>query len=367
VDGADIVADSITAGQIAAGAISVSELAANAVTAGAIAAGSIDTTKLNVGAGLGGNLCPNGSFQNGVPTQIYGYGYTAVTQITNDGLSDAKCLDISVTGPSVEGRYGWAEGPLVGGRTVTVSLWRRNPAAGSPTVVAYLLCRRAGTAVGGWDYAYIGNQGPGADGGPWLQVTPDPITLPSDVVAGFVAVGIISNGGVGGGYVSHLRFEDIQIEYGSAATAYKPSMVGSNVVIDSSGIQVINGKLTVTNPGSVVIIDGTSDMFRIVATGTLACAAPGAGAQTSAGATLSTGLTYGPASSWYVGTGSGDIPCPYYIWNLSGGAINWSYEGRANVINTNQTSVGAYQSRMSGAGADYVYTYRYYVLSQVAI
>lgn len=49
-DGADITADSITAGQIAAGAISTTELAAGAVTAGKIGAGQVTTTELAAGA-----------------------------------------------------------------------------------------------------------------------------------------------------------------------------------------------------------------------------------------------------------------------------------------------------------------------------
>jgi hypothetical protein len=42
---------------------------------------------------------------------------------------------------------------------------------------------------------------------------------------------------------------------------------GATVVIDVTGLTVTNGKITVTNPGSVVIIDGTSNMFKIQASG----------------------------------------------------------------------------------------------------
>jgi len=40
------------------------------------------------------------------------------------------------------------------------------------------------------------------------------------------------------------------------------------VIIDDNGIQVTGGRISVTNPGGTVIIDGNSDMFRILATGT---------------------------------------------------------------------------------------------------
>jgi hypothetical protein len=43
---------------------------------------------------------------------------------------------------------------------------------------------------------------------------------------------------------------------------------GATVVIDASGLTVTGGAITVRNPTGVVIIDGTSNMFKIAATGT---------------------------------------------------------------------------------------------------
>jgi len=48
---------------------------------------------------------------------------------------------------------------------------------------------------------------------------------------------------------------------------------GADVVINSSGLTVTNGAITVTNGSSVVVIDGTSNMFKISATGTQSVAA----------------------------------------------------------------------------------------------
>ena len=42
-----------------------------------------------------------------------------------------------------------------------------------------------------------------------------------------------------------------------------------DVVINASGITITNGAITVTNPSATVVIDGTSNMFKIQATGTL--------------------------------------------------------------------------------------------------
>ena len=84
--------------------------------------------------------------------------------------------------------------------------------------------------------------------------------------------------------------------------------IGETVLIDSTGERITNGKLTVTNPGSVVIIDGTSDMFRIAASGTTSVAFPGAPATASASVSL-TGLgsayTVAPACSFMVCSSSG--------------------------------------------------------------
>ncbi len=50
-----------------------------------------------------------------------------------------------------------------------------------------------------------------------------------------------------------------------------PALVnaGGDAVITNKGVTVVNGAITVTNAGSVVVIDGTSDIFKIQTTGTL--------------------------------------------------------------------------------------------------
>ncbi len=50
---------------------------------------------------------------------------------------------------------------------------------------------------------------------------------------------------------------------------------GGDAIITNEGITVTNGAITVRNAGSVVVIDGTSNMFKIAASGTLSVAWPG--------------------------------------------------------------------------------------------
>lgn len=62
VDGADLVADSVTAGAISAGAVGASEIAAGAVTADELAAGAVTAGKLNVVNFASGELLSDGQF-----------------------------------------------------------------------------------------------------------------------------------------------------------------------------------------------------------------------------------------------------------------------------------------------------------------
>jgi hypothetical protein len=57
--------------------------------------------------------------------------------------------------------------------------------------------------------------------------------------------------------------------------------VGDTVVIDDTGITVTDGAITVENGDLVVIIDGTSNMFKIAATGTLTVSGVGGGVATT--------------------------------------------------------------------------------------
>lgn len=245
VDGADIVTDSITAGQIAAGAISTSELSAGAVT----------TSKLNVTDGFGINLVPNGSFQRDLVLGPYTSGPGTYVRAA-EGISDTFCAELQAVGPSVTYRRSTAEFPLIPGSTISASLSTRNFSAGSPTSQAWVLARKVGTASGSFDYAYLIYSAIVADGGPFVRYTLAGQVIASDAVAAVVGFGMVTNAGVGAGYTSQVRYEDIQVEYGGAATAYRPSTMGGNVVIDSSGIEVNNGNVIIRDQYGALAMNG---------------------------------------------------------------------------------------------------------------
>lgn len=93
----------------------------------------------------------------------------------------------------------------------------------------------------------------------------------------------------GGTSTCEVFFDAIQIEESAFATNYAPGPMDvasstGEVLIDASGITINNGKIIVRNAGAQVIIDGSSRMFRIAASGTIAVTVgvwSGAGAQTT--------------------------------------------------------------------------------------
>lgn len=142
--------------------------------------------------------------------------------------------------------------------------------------------------------------------------------------------------------------------------------VGGTVVIDSTGERITGGKLEVRNGDSVVIIDGTSNMFKIVTTGTLTPAAPGASAQTTDTVTVPTGLTVTPASQWFAEFGIGDQPLPYYFWHLATGVVMESMAGWTLWVAGNQTKLTA-EHNNKDSPTPIAYPCRYYVFKEVAV
>lgn len=119
---------------------------------------------------------------------------------------------------------------------------------------------------------------------------------------------------------------------------------------------------------ATVIIDGTSNVFKIAATGTLTPPAISSGpAESSAQVTLATGLTFVPAHLGYVNYGAGQARMlPYTIanWLGDGVGIDWYYMEVA-VVNTDETRVTA-EMKTRRAGGLSALPHRYYVLQEVA-
>ena len=85
------------------------------------------------------------------------------------------------------------------------------------------------------------------------------------------------------------------------------SAASGQVTIDSDGVEIRGGKLSVVNPSGTVIIDGTSNIFKIVDTGLLAV-------QPSYINTVMTDtiLPSAPAFTFYVDLGDNNVWSPWY-------------------------------------------------------
>lgn len=155
---------------------------------------------------------------------------------------------------------------------------------------------------------------------------------------------------------------------GISPTGFVDSVLNeaTNVTIDETGIDVTGGAITVTNPGATVIIDGTSNMFKIAATGTSSITGPTAGSATSNNVTVNTGFTYAPAFVAFLDiTAVTANQLPHVSWNLSTGAWERNLYMKTVVVETSKTQVSVtWRSALDDSGL--TYNYRYYILQEVA-
>lgn len=141
----------------------------------------------------------------------------------------------------------------------------------------------------------------------------------------------------------------------------------STVVIDASGIVVTSGAIEVRNPTGTVIIDGTSDMFKINVTGTLTIPASENGPLESASVTLTTGLDYRPMHLAAMESGGVSYPFPHILLYNPGP----SYGHVATMWHSDATDLGGGQTQITGRvhtqGSTPAISMRYYVLQEAAI
>jgi hypothetical protein len=112
----------------------------------------------------------------------------------------------------------------------------------------------------------------------WFQLF-GTFTVPATAV--YIRIGLEqSSAGAGGDFIA---FDDVELY----PVDYDVNHAAGDVLINSTGLTVTNGAVTVTNAGSTVIIDGTSNMFKITATGTSTRAFPAAGTGATTSVTVS--------------------------------------------------------------------------------
>lgn len=374
----EIATDTITAGQIAAGAIATSELAAGAVTADKISAQSIDASKIRVG-GVNGDLLVNGSFEEGTAAIRAGYvttsadtlGWTiqTATQV-QFGTSSAtrgkyRCLIQSTTGTQAFCRVEQFI-PVRAGRRYLMSGWLSHGATAGSSIAPSV-----NLATYDRDLVQVSGSALALTHSPATGTTPTfysgEYTIPNDGTVAYVRVDCRFAGTAALNEIA--VFDDVAFTLVPLSLTNGPA----EVVINASGIAVTNGKITVTNAGATVIIDGTSNMFKIAATGTSTITPPNTGATTTSSVDLGD-LGLGIAQAWlgYIAV-NGSVwadSLPLTLWNVSTGVANHMIDA---YLEYNQPSSGRSRFRVAWSARDATWygtgnkTFRYYVLKEAAL
>ncbi len=171
-------------------------------------------------------------------------------------------------------------------------------------------------------------------GGP--DSAPSPTAQAFDIATGAITADSIAARVITGDkMVAHtLTADEIAADYVVANVAN----IGNTVQIDSTGERITGGSLTVTNPVGTVIIDGSSNMFKIAVSDTIFTAAGPNNGFVDHVVDYPTGLTSPPAHQSYCGFTFGQLP---YI-SLSALDLTKVADQitlHTEVISTNQTRV----------------------------
>ena len=391
-----IAAGTITADEIAAGTITAAKIAANTITAGQIAAGTITADEIAAGAITSSkiavstdraNLVANGSFEEytGAPN-IYAYpsplvGWSAgahVESVASESTWNRSGQIVAVTRPTT-GAVAYESihqtVKVTVGRTYRLSGWVWKAAAGgTPAYVSANAYDGDGVAVA---YGVV------SAGAPTTATTPTFgegfYTVPLGV-ASLIIVCAWSTPAPAS--TERFAYDGVTLQEVPAGARN----TSGEVVIDATGVTITNGALTVTNPGSTVIIDGTSNMFKIVATGTQTATMTPPGIVTSGTAITALGtLSTIPAVLCYVAGGNGVgnsrwnsyWPVYYgssrYAASTSGGAVTSEVEARfgatfgfAKLDGSSHVNVYLQYEDVVGTASTTMYE-RYYVLQETAM
>lgn len=339
VDGADIAANSITAGQIAAGAIGVSELAADSVEADKIAAGAVDTEhlaadaitadKIAAGAITAGkvasnaihvthildpseNVIPNGGFEDTsarAEDTVGAWGWAISSgqpQDFNAGASNARSgsrkLRIEHDSDTTTHKTAWTTDliPVSEGARYTIKCWLAGSVSNSTTLNAQIrVFRYLADGSLSSSFAVANPTVPANNTYQEVAVVHAP---PSGIAYVRLAIRLLNTAGAS---LDQMNVDDVEMYRADTDISH----AAGDVLINGSGVAITNGKITVTNAGATVIIDGTSNMFKIAATGTTSntIAAGGGGVQSNwTDVTVTGPFTSTPAHLSYIATTTGN-------------------------------------------------------------
>lgn len=140
-----------------------------------------------------------------------------------------------------------------------------------------------------------------------------------------------------------------------------------DAVINASGVIITGGALTVKNGSNVVIIDGSSDMFRIAAQGTGTVYGPTANSGNSDMQTFSGLGDFTPTFLGFIELGSpiGDA-LPFVKISTATGHVLDSIRMYTQNLGSGAVRVAVYWDTTTASYGQSAFTYRVYILEQVA-
>jgi hypothetical protein len=139
---------------------------------------------------------------------------------------------------------------------------------------------------------------------------------------------------------------------------------GATVIVDAGGITVTNGAITVTNGSGTVIIDGSSEIFLIAASGTLTVPRNTAKGDVFKSVDVNTGLTYHPHTVWSITLDDGYVqPLPEIVHNTQGRVLRY-YTGHARHVGSGVTRVRGLKGTTTPPTA--AKTYKYWIYGKQA-
>lgn len=193
-------------------------------------------------------------------------------------------------------------------------------------------------------------------------------SLPPNLTPGSITATEISDGAIS---TPKIAANAITTEKLSAAAVIANVLnVGGTVDIDAAGIRVINGAIIVENSGATVIIDGTSNIFKIVATGTIVTAEFTAPLEVNSTIEVTTGLNFRPANLCFLDSGDGAKVVPYLLPSTFPGAspteIAAYFECWVDDAAGATASIVRARTRAWSTGTFWARTYRYNIFKEIA-
>lgn len=365
--------------EIIDGSITTGKIAASAVTADKISANSIGIGQMR---DAGSNLVPNPGFELDGDTAAADplTGWTLVPGDEPQWQTSAGAYrngTYSLRGQQkatpeavqvISDRM-----PAVPGARYRVRAWTRGINTNSATAKSALRALWY-TAAGAYISSTLASAYTVGTGLTWVELT-SVVTSPTN--AAFGQVQLENNSASAANDV--VYFDDVEFYRADADVSH----AGGYVAIDSTGITVTNGAITVSNAGATVIIDGSSDMFKIGAQGTGSVSVPASGMGTASGyQDFTLNLSFAPAFLYYVSTASDttadkydrlEIPTQEYVAATSGGAVttsvivNRNYTFFASRYSSASVSRVLYQAKYTGTGSALTYYFKFYVLLEAAM